>query len=156
MLVKLSRWSDLGVSQDGSFQSARASDSALREARMLQLLQGTDAPASVQRLREVGCDADCHVCVDSHFCQCKKLRCRYHPGLNLILHVFLLAQWLVTSNPATCNLLEYVVVRGAVPEPQAMKWFSQLLEAVAHCHSRRVVHLDIRFVLYWNLLLWCE
>lgn len=42
------------------------------------------------------------------------------------------------------SLDDYIIQKGAIPEPQALKMFSQLTDAVHYMHSKRMLHLDIK------------
>lgn len=45
---------------------------------------------------------------------------------------------------ANGSLLEIIRRDSVIDEPRARKWFKQLVEAVDYCHSRGVVHRDIK------------
>lgn len=43
-----------------------------------------------------------------------------------------------------CDLLEYIMTVGCVPEPNAKILFRQMVDAVKHCHSLQIAHGDIK------------
>ncbi|XP_021339580.1 testis-specific serine/threonine-protein kinase 2-like, partial [Mizuhopecten yessoensis] len=50
------------------------------------------------------------------------------------------------------DLLEYIKLRGAVPEDRAQTMFKQIVYAVAYLHGQKIVHRDMKCE---NLLLDC-
>ena len=43
-----------------------------------------------------------------------------------------------------CDMLEYIMTVGSVPEPKAKILFKQMVDAVKHCHSLQIAHGDIK------------
>lgn len=52
--------------------------------------------------------------------------------------------WLASELCSGGELYDYLVARGAVPEPEARVIFGQLCLAVAHIHSQGIVHRDLK------------
>jgi len=50
----------------------------------------------------------------------------------------------VTELAAGGDLLEYINTNGPLPDSVAKRLFRQLVEAIDHCHSRGVVHRDLK------------
>lgn len=48
------------------------------------------------------------------------------------------------------SLAERIQREGALPEVQVLEWARQLLDALAHCHARGVIHRDIK---PWNVII---
>ena len=42
------------------------------------------------------------------------------------------------------SLADLIAARGPLPEAQVLEWARQLLDALAYCHSRGVIHRDIK------------
>ena len=51
--------------------------------------------------------------------------------------------WLLTS-VATCMFTDHLVANGRMIEKEARRKFKQIVSAVAYCHSKRVVHRDLK------------
>jgi len=51
---------------------------------------------------------------------------------------------LVTELAAGGDLLEYINTRGPLADPEAKRIFRQLVCAIDHCHSRGVIHRDLK------------
>ncbi len=69
-----------------------------------------------------------------------------HPNLVRVIDFFQEGgnAYLVMSFVEGENLATLIERRGALPEPQVLRWAEQLLDALAYCHARGVLHRDIK------------
>ncbi|XP_074656263.1 testis-specific serine/threonine-protein kinase 1-like [Tubulanus polymorphus] len=42
------------------------------------------------------------------------------------------------------DLLEYIKLRGAIPEDKSRVWFAQVIEGIDFCHKNSIVHRDLK------------
>ncbi|KAJ4829918.1 SNF1- protein kinase catalytic subunit alpha kin10 [Turnera subulata] len=51
---------------------------------------------------------------------------------------------LVMEHAKFGDLLDYIVVKGSLPEDEARKVFQQIISALAYCHTSMIVHRDLK------------
>ena len=54
------------------------------------------------------------------------------------------ATLIITLIIAFACLADYIAKHGRMPEPEARKKFWQIIKAVDYCHSRHIVHRDLK------------
>jgi serine/threonine-protein kinase len=70
-----------------------------------------------------------------------------HPNLPRVTDYFFIAdkgQYLVMDYVEGEDLKALLVRQGPVPEPQALEWIGQVLDALEYLHSRSVIHRDVK------------
>ncbi|RKP17082.1 Pkinase-domain-containing protein, partial [Rozella allomycis CSF55] len=73
--------------------------------------------------------------------------------LTMLQHPHIIKLYEVFSTPtdifmvieyAGGELFEYIVARGRLSEPEALRFFQQIICAVEYCHRRKIVHRDLK------------
>ncbi|KAI8870682.1 Pkinase-domain-containing protein [Ramicandelaber brevisporus] len=73
--------------------------------------------------------------------------------LRLLRHPHIIKLYEIITTPADIilvmeqghgELFNYIVKRGRLPEPEARKYFQQIVSAVDYCHQRKIVHRDLK------------
>lgn len=69
-----------------------------------------------------------------------------HPNLVRVTNYFSVGQseCLVMNFVEGESLADRIKRQGAQPETQVLSWAQQLLDALAHCHARNIIHRDIK------------
>lgn len=69
-----------------------------------------------------------------------------HPHIVNVIEVFEAnnTAYIVMEYVEGCNLDDYIVTRGRLPEDEALDYFRQLCEAMAYMHGRKMLHLDVK------------
>lgn len=49
-----------------------------------------------------------------------------------------------TEVPFFYSIAEYIARHGRMPEPVARRKFWQIVSAIDYCHTRRIVHRDLK------------
>lgn len=88
--------------------------------------------------------------------ECRQLRTLQHPHIVKLRDDWLHYEWNnLTQTVSVCLVMEYcatdvahLITRAserdvAIPEPTIARWGLQLAEALAYCHAKGVVHMDV-------------
>ena len=69
-----------------------------------------------------------------------------HPGLIVFLQSIETNNrvYLIMENAPKGDLLDVVRAKRVIQEPQAGIWFGQMIEGLEYCHSKGVVHRDLK------------
>ncbi|MBN1810787.1 MAG: protein kinase [Anaerolineae bacterium] len=105
-------------------------------------------PIAIKEMRpQPGIDAQTLVHLRQQFRQEAAILARLeHPNLVNVLDFFEEGDkaYLVMDLVEGESLAEQIEREGALPEDQVLKWADQLLDALAHCHSRGAIHRDVK------------
>lgn len=62
--------------------------------------------------------------------------------------------YLVTEYAPGGEIFDHLVRNGRMPEPEARRIFRQIVYAVQYLHQQRVVHRDLKVLLYYIYILY--
>ena len=85
--------------------------------------------------------------LDRFFGEAETLKQLSHRNIVEIINCFTLKDMqiaLVMEYLEGGTLLEYVKSKKRLPEDEARHFFSQMMDAISHCHYNRVVHCDLK------------
>jgi len=78
------------------------------------------------------------------------LKMLHHPNIIKLYEVIETTHtvFLVMEYVTSGELYDYLVVHGKMKEKEARIKFRQILSAVSYCHKKRVIHRDLKVIIY--------